>query len=206
MMPAAPRGSALMAAGLGLFAMCWITVGIAGGVAPLEEPIFRFVNGWGDWLEKPAWPIMQLGSLAAVTMAAAVALLLRRPALGAALASAGVGAWALAKVVKALVGRGRPEEFLVDAILRPVWEGPGFPSGHAAVAFAIVAASVWELPRRWRPVVWLWAGTVAILRMYVGAHLPLDVIAGAGLGLAVGQGARWALGLDGKRLTDASRT
>jgi undecaprenyl-diphosphatase len=51
------------------------------------------------------------------------------------------------------------------------------------------------LPRRWRPVAWALAGVVALARVYVGAHLPLDVVGGAALGVVVGTLTRWAFGL-----------
>jgi membrane-associated phospholipid phosphatase len=34
------------------------------------------------------------------------------------------------------------------------------------------------------------AGAVGVARVYVGVHLPLDVIGGAALGLLIGEGAR----------------
>jgi membrane-associated phospholipid phosphatase len=39
-----------------------------------------------------------------------------------------------------------------------------------------------------------------VARMYSGAHLPLDVVGGAGLGLLTGTPWRWALGLGGEGL------
>jgi membrane-associated phospholipid phosphatase len=36
--------------------------------------------------------------------------------------------------------------------------------------------------------------------VYAGAHLPLDVVGGAGLGLLLGTLSRWALGLGGEGL------
>jgi undecaprenyl-diphosphatase len=41
---------------------------------------------------------------------------------------------------------------------------------------------------------------VGFARIYSGAHLPLDVVGGAGLGLLSGTLARWALGLGGEGL------
>jgi undecaprenyl-diphosphatase len=41
------------------------------------------------------------------------------------------------------------------------------------------------LPGRWKIVPWLVVVMVMITRVYVGAHNPLDVICGAGLGLAI---------------------
>ena len=40
----------------------------------------------------------------------------------------------------------------------------------------------------------------AVARVYAGAHLPLDVIGGAGLGLLAGTFSRWAFGLGGEGL------
>jgi membrane-associated phospholipid phosphatase len=39
---------------------------------------------------------------------------------------------------------------------------------------------------------------VAFARVYGGAHLPLDTVGGAGLGLLCGTLARWAFGLGGE--------
>ena len=62
--------------------------------------------------------------------------------------------------------------------------GLGFPSGHAAVAAAVVVAALPYLPRRWRGPVLLFPAFMAFARVYVGAHLPLDVVSGAAIGTA----------------------
>ena len=46
----------------------------------------------------------------------------------------------------------------------------------------------------WRWIVVGAAGFVCLARMYVGAHLPLDVVGGAALGVAVGAIARLGFG------------
>jgi undecaprenyl-diphosphatase len=148
---------------------------------------FRTVNDLPAALLWLVWPVMQLGSLAAVPVYGAVAALLRQWRLAAALLVAGGGAYLLAKVVKEAVGRGRPGALLEDVVLRGVDSvGGGYISGHAAVAVATAMVVHHYLGKRGRIVVWILAATVAFARVYVGAHLPLDVIGGAAVGCAVG--------------------
>jgi len=50
---------------------------------------------------------------------------------------------------------------------------------------AFVIASFFHdlLPKRWRFIPWLYAFLIAYGRVYVGAHFPLDVLAGAFIGI-----------------------
>ncbi len=81
----------------------------------------------------------------------------------------------------------RPRPFLAVPGARLLLEfknSPSFPSGHAAVAFAIALTVARFYPRRapW----WLgWALLVSYTRVYVGEHYPVDVLGGALLGLVV---------------------
>jgi membrane-associated phospholipid phosphatase len=94
-------------------------------------------------------------------------------------------------VVKHFVLRGRPSTLLDDAIVRRASpHGLGFVSGHIGVVTALSLVAWPSLPRWGR---WVLAA-VFLTRIYVGAHLPLDMIGGAGLGLAVGGAVRLLLG------------
>ena len=163
-------------------------------IPPGEEAVFEFVNGWPDWIAWPLYPVMQFGMVVAPFVAGAVAWYLtrnRQPAL--ALASTGFGIWILAKVIKAIVDRPRPGGLdLEEAIAYRIDGGPsglGFISGHAAVGFAIAVIASPYVGKRWAASLWALATGAATLRVYVGAHLPLDSIAGAGLGVAAGAAA-----------------
>ena len=58
-----------------------------------------------------------------------------------------------------------------------------------------LAVAAWPyLGRQGRIAVVALAGIVGVLRVYVGAHLPLDIVGGVGLGVACGGVARLLLG------------
>ena len=67
--------------------------------------------------------------------------------------------------------------------------GASFPSGHAAMSFAGATFLALAAPRL-APALFVLAAAVAYSRVYVGVHYPLDVVAGAALGAAVGVGFR----------------
>ena len=158
-------------------------------VPGLEESAFEWVNGWPDWIAWPLYPVMQFGMVVAPFVAGGLAWYLtrrRQPAL--ALVGTGFAMWLFAKVVKAVVDRPRPGGLLEEVAYR-VDGGPdglGYVSGHAAVGFVIATIASPYLGKRAAAVLWALATGAATLRVYVGAHLPLDSIGGAGLGLAAG--------------------
>jgi undecaprenyl-diphosphatase len=143
---------------------------------------------------------MQAGNVLAVGVAAAVVAATRRFWLACNLAITGVGVWLLARWIKAEVGRGRPAALLEDVHIRGGQDsGLGFVSGHAAVAVAIATLIIPYLPRRLRWGAVLVAALVCVSRLYVGVHLPLDVVGGAALGWAAGSLVHLLLGAPGGR-------
>jgi undecaprenyl-diphosphatase len=89
-------------------------------------------------------------------------------------------------VLKPSIARSRPFQSVLDA--RVVGARPAtyaFPSGHAASAVAGAFVTTIMLPRM-RGVLWALAVLIALSRIYVGVHYPLDVVVGAALGLAIG--------------------
>jgi undecaprenyl-diphosphatase len=159
----------------------------AHSVSGWERGVFRGINGPTFIPFLLVWPVMQLGNFLVIPVAALAAAAFRRFRLAAAIALGGGAVYVLAKVVKHQVERGRPFELLPDVHIHGVASlGLGFPSGHAAVA-TLVAVVCWPyLARLGREVVVVLAVLVCLARIYVGAHLPLDVAAGAALGFAVG--------------------
>jgi len=155
-------------------------------VGHCEAGAFRAVNGLPDWLYPPTWVIMQLGTLGAAPAVAAVALLAHDRERAFRLLAGGTGTWALSKLVKQMVGRPRPATLVTGTCTRgPDASGLGYLSGHAGVAVALGAAAFPRLNPSGRAVVAAVVPLVGLARIYVGAHLPLDVAGGAALGLAV---------------------
>ena len=166
----------------------------SGSVTDTEHQVFRWFNDAPDILHGPAWVLMQSGSLAGVFTGAAELARRRRPQTAAAAAIAGTAVWAGAKVIKPLVGRGRPQQHLDDVSVRGQPQtGLGYPSGHAAVALtlALIAQRATTVPSQ--AAAMTFAGTVGATRLYVGAHLPLDVAGGLAIGLLAGQASRSVL-------------
>lgn len=72
-----------------------------------------------------------------------------------------------------------------------IWPGhPLFPSGHTAYAVAVAVALV-ARDRRWLGAVVPLAALQAVALVLGDYHVPVDVVGGAGVGLAVGAGL-WA--------------
>jgi undecaprenyl-diphosphatase len=61
-----------------------------------------------------------------------------------------------------------------------------FPSSHTAITVAVVIALVPFLPRVLAWVAVAYAVLVGWSRVYLGVHYPLDILGGAGIGIAVG--------------------
>jgi undecaprenyl-diphosphatase len=155
-------------------------------VGARESQIFYVVNTLPDQAFPPLWAIMQLGTLGAAPAAAAIALATGRRRVATRLLVGGTVTWALAKVVKRAVRRPRPAALLPHTRVRGrEAAGLGYLSGHAGVAL-VLAMTAWpQLPPSARIASIVLVPVVGAARVYVGAHLPLDVAGGFALGVMV---------------------
>ena len=183
--PVGALWTAVVGLGLTIAASLGALDGVVSGV---ERAVFRLVNELPGWLERPMWALQLLGVLVTPLVVAVAALLWRKWRLAIALVLlAPLKLVAEREVLKKLVERERPGQNEPGAILRDVPPaGLSFPSGHAIVA-AGIATLLWPyLGRTGRIVAVVLAVSVCVARVYLGAHNPLDVVAGAGLGLLLG--------------------
>jgi len=173
---------------VGTLVLCLAAFPVRGEHVPvIERGIFRGVNDLPVFLYRPIWVVMQFGNGAAIPVVAVIALVARRFRLALGLGVAGLAVYFLDKGAKLVVVRHRPPQLLDDVrVLGGMATGRGYPSGHAAVAFALATIAWLWFGRRWRWYFFPAAIVVCVARVYVGAHFPLDVVGGAALGLAGG--------------------
>jgi undecaprenyl-diphosphatase len=99
----------------------------------------------------------------------------------------------LSQALKRSLTRARPDAAIAG--FEALAENPdrfSFPSGHTAAAFAVAVAYAGE-PWGLGPMSCLLATGIGLSRVYLGAHYPLDVLAGGMLGVFAGLAARLAV-------------
>ncbi len=154
----------------------------------LDTWFFLFLNLRGHhplWLDRIMWVLTQIGSGFLGLFAGIVLYFaqIRRLALGLILGI--LSLWLVVEVVKALVERRRPYNILEG--MRVVgWHewGLSFPSGHTAQSFfmATLLAHYFQADLLLNALFYGIAVAVGFTRIYVGAHYPRDVLAGAMIG------------------------
>jgi undecaprenyl-diphosphatase len=166
-----------------------VATGLAAGmnVPQFERSILHFFNGWPQALAWPVFLVMQLGSFYGATVVVVGALLVGRARLAFLMALSATTAWLMTELLKKLVRRPRPHVVMHITVHIVQWKSmQGFPSGHVAVVSAMAMVVSPYLKRGWKVVPWVVVAIVAVGRMYVGAHFPLDLVGGAAVGIAVG--------------------
>ena len=188
---AAARRTWLIVAGLGLVVVALCTFLVRDGdLSDFEVDVFRAVNDLPDALDAPMTAVQYLGLAVVPFVLAVVAAVLRKWYLMiAALLVYPLKLFVEKVVIKEIVYRARPGTSVGDVNLRDASPtGPSFPSGHAIIAFALAGILAPYLSRAGRIAAYVVAAAVCISRIYLAAHNPLDVIAGAAAGLVIAAG------------------
>lgn len=154
----------------------------------LDTWIFVLLNLRGHhprWLDRFMWGFTQIGNGVVGLILGALLYFSGLRLLALQLLAGILTLWLIVEVVKALVERRRPYLHLSDTrIIGWRERGLSFPSGHTAQTFfmATLLVEFLHLSAILSTMVYGAAILVGFTRIYVGAHYPRDVAAGAMLG------------------------
>jgi len=149
----------------------------------------------GPWRTRLAKALTRAGDTSSWTVAVLALLVAGAPftVLGARLAAGTLLGTLLSQVLKRSLLRPRPTSAIAG--FEALAENPdrfSFPSGHTTAAFA-AAVALAGAPFGLGPAALVLAAGIALSRVYLGAHYPLDVAAGMVLGTLSGGAARLLL-------------
>jgi membrane-associated phospholipid phosphatase len=170
--------------------MGWLDATIMSGAARLPASVIDTYNaitdyGRSSWV---LWPsgvlVLAAAALMSVAGTRAAQAVLAALAVRCGFVFLAVGAPGLfVTVIKRWIGRARPSDLGPFSYHPFSWDSvyASLPSGHTAAAFSALIA-IGSLFPRLRPLLWIYAITIAMSRVIIAAHFTSDVVAGAAVG------------------------
>ncbi len=151
-------------------------------VTSFESDIFFWIHDLPNYLNPFLYLITQAGSVYLLALLLAFYVYRGHYHVVLRLLMTGTMAYLLAGFCKSVWGRARPFDLLNDVSVLDYFQGPGFPSGHVALATALALTVGHYITKKnhWIPVLWIVG--VAFSRIYLGVHLPLDIVGGFAIG------------------------
>ncbi|MEK7076563.1 MAG: phosphatase PAP2 family protein [Patescibacteria group bacterium] len=150
---------------------------------------FRFINdlaGHNVWLDR--FMVFAADKMGYLLVVAVLIVFWKKDyfkrAVFVSLGSAIVARFAFVSIFRYLIYSPRPFLVLenVNQLMNHEFES-SFPSGHASFYFAL-AMGVYFYNKRAGYIFLVLAGLMGLARIFIGVHWPLDILAGAGLGIA----------------------
>jgi membrane-associated phospholipid phosphatase len=176
-----------------LLVFCLVAISLVWSTGQrLDTWVFLSINMRGArpyWLDRIMLGFTQVGNGFATVAFAVILFLIRERYLAYELILGTLTLWLAVVLAKVIAHRSRPFIRLTQArIVGYRARGRSFPSGHTSQSFFIATLMVYHFHTSVGVVILLYAMAmlVGITRMYVGAHYPRDVLAGAILGSAWG--------------------
>ncbi|MES2354198.1 MAG: phosphatase PAP2 family protein [Pseudomonadota bacterium] len=182
-----------------------IALALTGGIAlsGTNIDLFLLINHAGEYLPNIFWEPVTLCGNTLLALALLTPWLGKKPYSIWATFLAAIPGSIFARLLKAIIDVPRPPAVLPDNMLHvigPAYQHSSFPSGDALTIF-VVMGIVWFTYRDWRvrTVALSFAILVAISRIAVGVHWPIDVLVGAAAGwtsawIGVWAAPRWQWG------------
>jgi undecaprenyl-diphosphatase len=150
----------------------------------------RFRNPWRTAIAQTLTHLGDAKTWTALGIAGLATFTERGRHLGLRLGTGAIVATLLSQALKRSLTRARPDSAIAGfEALAVNPDRFSFPSGHTSAAFGVAVALAGE-PQGIGPVSLLVAVGIGLSRVYLGAHYPLDVGAGALLGVFAGLAAR----------------
>jgi membrane-associated phospholipid phosphatase len=151
-----------------------------------NHSLFYSINSLSQYTGDIFWAVLTFFSDGLVSFIILLPWIRKKPKIIWAVLLAAILFTLLGQGLKRIVDVPRPPQVLAPDsfhLIGPDWGQHAFPSGHAAMIFMLAGAFVFTISRSWlRWFLVVIASLVALSRVVVGVHWPLDILAGAAIG------------------------